>query len=43
MAKQALFKCQECSHKFYTLKTAEKAIYGTEGCPKCGGTDIDAA
>jgi len=36
-----LFCCQECSKKFYTVKAAEAAVYGANGCPKCGGADID--
>lgn len=35
------FACQECGHKFKTLKGAEKASFGVKGCPKCGGSDID--
>lgn len=31
--------CQECGKKFSTVKAAEKAA--SEGCPKCGGVDID--
>jgi len=33
------FKCMECGKKFATVKAAEKA--SINGCPKCGGTDID--
>lgn len=33
------WKCQECM----TLKAAEKAMSGSDGCPKCGGSDIDLA
>jgi transcription elongation factor Elf1 len=33
------FECMECGRKFRTLKAAERAY--TNGCPKCGGTDID--
>ena len=35
------FECQECGRKM-TLKQAERATYGN-GCPKCGGCDIDLA
>jgi len=35
------FYCQECGHKFKTLKAAEKAAFGDSGCPKCGSSDID--
>jgi len=35
------FACQECGHKFRTVKAAEKAAFGDDGCPKCGGSDID--
>ena len=33
------FKCLECGKKFKTVRAAERASY--EGCPKCGGCDID--
>lgn len=36
-----LFECQECHRKFYTVKAAEKASFGDDGCPGCGGSDID--
>ena len=39
--KEPLFECQECNHKFYTVKSAERASFGESGCPGCGGTDID--
>lgn len=35
------FYCQECGHKFRTLRSAERASFGPEGCPECGGSDID--
>lgn len=35
------FACQECGRKFRTVKAAESAAFGNEGCPKCGGSDID--
>ncbi len=34
------WQCQECGKRM-TLKQAERAT--SEGCPKCGGTDIDLA
>lgn len=37
------FACQECGHKFKTIAAAEKAAFGPNGCPKCGGADIDEA
>lgn len=37
----ALFACMECGKKFYTVKAAERAAFGPNGCPKCGGADID--
>ena len=40
-AKIPLFQCQECGRKFYTTASAEKASYGDNGCPGCGGSDID--
>lgn len=33
------FQCLECGKAFYSVKTAEKAALN--GCPKCGGVDID--
>ena len=35
----AEFRCMECSQKFYSVRSAELASYN--GCPKCGGVDID--
>lgn len=35
------FYCQECGHKFRSVKAAERASFGPEGCPECGGSDID--
>lgn len=34
------FKCMECGKKFRSAKSAENAA--NNGCPKCGGVDIDA-
>lgn len=34
-----MFECQECGRKFKTVAAAERAT--NNGCPKCGGTDID--
>lgn len=39
--RKPLFACQECGKKFYTVTAAEKASLGPDGCPKCGGSDID--
>ena len=36
------WKCNECG-KLMSLKQAEKASFSVEGCPKCGGSDIDLA
>jgi len=33
------FECLECGKKFYSVDSAEKA--SSEGCPKCGGSDIE--
>ena len=43
MARRILkpFQCLECGKKL-TLKQAEHAVYG-DGCPCCGGADIDEA
>jgi predicted RNA-binding Zn-ribbon protein involved in translation (DUF1610 family) len=35
----AKFECMECGRKFYTVLSAERA--SVNGCPKCGGVDID--
>jgi predicted RNA-binding Zn-ribbon protein involved in translation (DUF1610 family) len=34
------FACQECGHRM-TLAQAERASHNVQGCPKCGGADID--
>lgn len=36
----ALFECLECGRKFATVRAARRAV--DQGCPRCGGTDIDA-
>lgn len=36
-----MFQCQECRKLFRTTAAAEKA--SNDGCPKCGGCDIDIA
>lgn len=36
------WECRECGKRM-TMKQAQKAVSGTEGCPKCGGADIDLA
>lgn len=41
-SREPLFECRECGRKFYSVKAAEKASFGDEGCPGCGGSDIDA-
>lgn len=33
------FQCLECEKLFYSVRAAEKAT--EEGCPSCGGVDID--
>jgi predicted nucleic acid-binding Zn-ribbon protein len=35
------FACMECGHKFRTIAAAERAAFGPDGCPRCGGADID--
>jgi len=37
------FECMECGRKFKTIKAAERAAFGADGCPKCGSSDIDLA
>jgi DNA-directed RNA polymerase subunit RPC12/RpoP len=39
LAEEKGYKCLECGKKFKTAKAAEKAM--DNGCPKCGGSDID--
>ena len=34
-----MYACLECGRKFKTTKAAERAA--DQGCPKCGGCDID--
>ena len=36
------WQCNECGRRM-TLKTAERATSGIDGCPGCGGVDIDLA
>ncbi len=36
-----MFACLECGRKFKTVKAAEKAA--NDGCPKCGGVDVDVS
>lgn len=36
-----MFQCQECGRKFRTVAAAERA--SNNGCPGCGGCDIDLA
>ena len=33
------FICMECDKDFWTTEAAERAA--SEGCPNCGGVDID--
>ena len=35
-----LWQCQECGRRM-TLRQAERAVYGADGCSRCGGTDIE--
>jgi len=35
----ALFECMECGRQFATVRAARRAV--DQGCPRCGGTDID--
>lgn len=41
-AKPKPFACQECGRRF-TVAGAERAMSSDEGCPGCGGADIDLA
>src|SRR6266404_67524 len=40
-ARKPLFACMECGKKFYSAAAAERAAFGDNGCPSCGGSDID--
>lgn len=40
--KKVVAACNECGKKFYSVKAAESAAFGDNGCPKCGGADIEA-
>ncbi len=35
------FYCQDCGHRFRTVKAAQKAAFGDNGCPRCGSSDVD--
>ncbi len=39
MKSLAAFYCQECGRAFRTVAGAQRAM--DEGCPKCGGSDVD--
>ena len=34
-----MFQCQECGKLFKSVSAARKA--SNDGCPKCGGCDVD--
>ena len=36
------FRCMECGKRL-SLRQAERASYGPNGCPRCGSSDIDEA
>lgn len=36
-----LFACMECGKRFYSVGAAERGSFGDDGCPGCGGSDID--
>ncbi len=33
--------CQECRRRLPSTAAAERAVFGPDGCPGCGGADID--
>lgn len=35
------YQCMECGRRFKSHRSAERAV--NDGCPRCGGTDIDLA
>ena len=41
MRRESGYKCMECGYKFRTVRSAERAAFGDDGCPKCTSTDID--
>jgi predicted nucleic acid-binding Zn-ribbon protein len=36
-----MFTCLECGKRFRSVQAAERAAL--DGCPRCGGVDIDVA
>jgi predicted nucleic acid-binding Zn-ribbon protein len=36
-----MYACMECGRLFRNVQSAERAV--RNGCPKCGGVDIDLA
>lgn len=37
------FQCMECGYRFRSVAAAERAAFGDDGCPGCGGSDVDEA
>jgi hypothetical protein len=36
-----MWTCLECGKRFRSVRAAEKAAFGENGCPRCGSSDID--
>ena len=36
-----MWTCLECGKRFRSVRAAEKAAFGDNGCPRCGSSDID--
>lgn len=36
-----MWTCLECGWTFASTKAAERAAFGDDGCPGCGGSDVD--
>jgi len=36
------WQCNECK-RLMTFEQAERAVYSLDGCPGCGGTDVEPA
>jgi len=41
MKRHPMYSCQECGWLFYATAAAERAAFGDDGCPGCGGCDVD--
>lgn len=37
----ARWRCLECGWRFASARSAQRAAFGDDGCPGCGGVDVD--